>query len=645
MSYLDWPRLSFVGRFSAGTNTVNNTLGNFTPGSPIVPGWNPFGGNVFTLSGCKVTWLTLESGPVKGDPILNAALISKDRPYPAKMVDLDPDQRFISEIWGLTVQICWPDGSPALVGDMLVTGLRDMWANYSPLANIGGADPAQNDPQHRALGGLSAAFQSVLKPVQWNVVAKSPFLAALKKSSQEQLSIRFTLDAFDTDKSSLTFATGRIRGTIGPATAAEPNQFPIARRLFNPAYVPGAGPPYGSAFAKVSAGSSGGGTLTIDLSNSIPTTASRPQQGDADPLTSFGGPVKALTLRMETCKPVAASLPPASPPKLAPRLKRIPLLLRVQQVSCLELDGVDSQEAMDTGRSNGGPIDASSAETGPPATGILFEFTIDPAEFNDQAGVFDFVLTPEQVALAERSPLRLLSLGSGGSADMILKEDPEGWYVDCDTPCLRMSPGDSATCVIRTMQFGNPGGQPPSGLPLQVLVNGSEYPLIFPWSSQPPAAISISTGPPSKLPGVYNFTLSADPPQPKPPQRASIDGNVFFLGGPWTCYGLTAQVQGSAASVLLHDLYSIPANPTWADVQPIFAYYARIYPAMTRIIDLSDYEMVRAHAQAIEASLALPVEAGGFMPVSRDLSPQKLDMIRQWFADGMPLGSEDEAQA
>ena len=57
MTYLDRPRLHFAGRFQATPSTVNNDVTNYL-GPVSDAGWNPEGGAVWRLVGCRVPGFT-----------------------------------------------------------------------------------------------------------------------------------------------------------------------------------------------------------------------------------------------------------------------------------------------------------------------------------------------------------------------------------------------------------------------------------------------------------------------------------------------------------------------------------------------------------------------------------------------------------
>jgi hypothetical protein len=84
-------------------------------------------------------------------------------------------------------------------------------------------------------------------------------------------------------------------------------------------------------------------------------------------------------------------------------------------------------------------------------------------------------------------------------------------------------------------------------------------------------------------------------------------------------------------NILVHDGYDAPDSPSWTgDVQPIFQQYANLYPVMREVFDLANYHHVVAYRDRIRKALLAPRSSPGHMPVTRDLSPAKRDMIVGW---------------
>jgi hypothetical protein len=132
------------------------------------------------------------------------------------------------------------------------------------------------------------------------------------------------------------------------------------------------------------------------------------------------------------------------------------------------------------------------------------------------------------------------------------------------------------------------------------------------------------------------LTMSAtDPGNP----RCYIDGQVYGI-----TYGLgeTPPPVGSVSNpsqilnLLVFDAYDIPAKPTWIkDVEPIFTQYAQLYPVMKRIVDLSNYGSVMQHRYILQNVFDkdLHMADPNYMPVTRDLSNAKRQMIHSWLQD------------
>src|SRR5712692_10120960 len=131
MSYLSFPRLAFAGKFQADPSTINNDPGHFDtsrfranyqlegnpitwelPGGMTTPGmtngwWNPRGSGAWRFYECKVSSVVYSDGSTCQDPsqdlTVGASINSTDRRVEGKLVDLDPEQQMVSEIWGFQV--------------------------------------------------------------------------------------------------------------------------------------------------------------------------------------------------------------------------------------------------------------------------------------------------------------------------------------------------------------------------------------------------------------------------------------------------------------------------------------------------------------------------------------------------------------
>ncbi len=214
MSYLSGPRLHFAGNFTADVSTENNYVTHFKdPNDPNDPGWNKSGSGSWAISDCKVTSAVFKDGTVArtstDDPVVGANLARAGR---ARLVDLDPEQQMVSQIWGLRLRLTSATGAAAATGDFKIAAFSDLWGRR---VAAGGGDFA-----------MTAFYQSLITGIAWGDLFGSRFLAELQQASDPtSLSIKFNVDGFDQ-----TQHIGRIVGTIGPAVAGEPAHFVVGRQ-------------------------------------------------------------------------------------------------------------------------------------------------------------------------------------------------------------------------------------------------------------------------------------------------------------------------------------------------------------------------------------------------------------------------------
>jgi hypothetical protein len=151
---------------------------------------------------------------------------------------------------------------------------------------------------------------------------------------------------------------------------------------------------------------------------------------------------------------------------------------------------------------------------------------------------------------------------------------------------------------------------------------------------QPQSALTFPTSIQTGQDGSVTVQLqAADPGSP----RSYIDGQVYGIS---YALGDSPPPVGSVSnpsqilSALVWSAYTAPAQPTWAsDVQPIFQQYANLYPVMRPIVDLSNFDNVVARGPLVTHVLKLPVTNAMYMPVTRDLSRAKRDMILKWLTN------------
>lgn len=225
MSYLDLPRLCFSGKFQADVSTQNNDPGHYSPEVILNPWWNKMGSHFFQFADCTVGSVTFAGGHFEtteaGDSIVTTPVISTNDPQVAKMVDLDPEQQMVSQIWGL--QLCIGDRDK---GNYVLGNFR-----AAPFRDLGGRVPTKG-----GMGAVSATYLSVIDVLEWGTKL-SPAMSALQTAGGNLLSIRFVVDLFDAQAMlpgfipNPHFTWGRVCGAVGPAKATDPTNFVVGRFL------------------------------------------------------------------------------------------------------------------------------------------------------------------------------------------------------------------------------------------------------------------------------------------------------------------------------------------------------------------------------------------------------------------------------
>lgn len=540
MSYLIGPRLHFAGRFQADVSTVNNLPENFDlamtgPPPANQDGFNPGGTGRWGLSNCVVTSAVLADGrqvSAAEDPVVGQLLSSLGR-IPPKLVDLDPDQQAVSQIWGLTIGVGAPN-APLFNGKFEPAPFSEMWVR--PVTGLGG------DAQ------FSGVYQSVLTSVEWGDLSSSPLLNALQATTAAGLlSIRFVVDGYQDDSSASDFTFGRIVGTIGVAIAAEPKRFVVGRQC---------GPTIRGINFFAAQLDTGREKLVIDFGNSFKTT--RPGQSVAVPPDLYLGVKKN---------------------------------------------------------------DGSVTELGPINPGGQWYF--------QNAGLWelprDRPLSAAELEDLGQNPLVLYQRSAAGPR-LMASEDPHGLYVRSDEMVFRLSPGDTAQVTLVVSEFGRPAAGRTIAFQASSMADGS-----------PAVGLSVPSTAVSDANGVVTIDLTAHDPGAQ--GRPHIDGQVYrvdyALAGPGNPDDYSNP--WNFISVLVWGAFQAPAAPTWwADIWPIFKQYADLYPFMSNIVDLGDYDAVVGMKDMIARVLRLPVNDPHYMPVTRDLSPAKRQMLLDWLGDAHP---------
>jgi hypothetical protein len=260
---------------------------------------------------------------------------------------------------------------------------------------------------------------------------------------------------------------------------------------------------------------------------------------------------------------------------------------------------------------------------------------IGPAGWYEQtAGICelpsDRPLTAAEMEQLATTPIAVAQQAAGGGgATVIASEGLDGLHVRADDFVYRMSANDTATVTLRASRFGQPLPNAACSLAFDdsQLQQGGGDPTV----GGPPAGLTFPASVTTDAQGVASFQLSAGSIG-KP--RDYIDGQVYGVryqlaqsdpnaGGYFDAYDFI--------SVLVWTDFVIPQEPTWQDnVGPILTQYKKLYPVMAGFVNLGDYSSVVAHKAQMQDVFTRPQEDAHYMPVTRDLSPAKRQMILNW---------------
>lgn len=302
----------------------------------------------------------------------------------------------------------------------------------------------------------------------------------------------------------------------------------------------------------------------------------------------------------------------------------------------LDLGNSLPDEALGGPPQNLGPLQA--AILAPQSPVLIGTIDYSPGStFAQTAGVVQLALTPEQLQQIASNPIGLLLPAGGGPwvegsqyatglSTVALAESPDGSYVDADGASLYMNPGDQANGVLYATTFGKPAAN--LALAVEIMPQGQNN------VPPPPKGVAFPASVTTDSQGRAEIPIQASDPVPREPRRRFIDGQVYFLGGPWA---IQPNLAGAPLSVKVFNSIDPPIeNPTWKDVEPVLYQFYWLYAYMASIVDLSSYESVKANAKAIQSVLALPFTDPNFMPVTREMSRDQHKLILDWIAQGCP---------
>jgi hypothetical protein len=674
MSYFNCPRLHFSGRFKASPSTINNTPNNYDPAFYPSPNelqkvelyWNPKGDGGFAFADCVVTRVdyadgtsstTPEQDPIVGQPV--ASLLSSTFPLSGALVDLDPMQQNVSEIWAMTVQI--GGAASNLTGSFAAVSFYAIW----------GQAQGQNAPHSSASG--AGVYQSTLRNTQLNGGAGgSKFLQHFADNPTANLSINFNVNThnnrppiwrFNDD----TFAAMRKAQPPVPDSVLakiQPMQ-QLVQNLTEPGGTPATGTPApGSPRGDVpaqdfvlymlkqylSTQEFNDNINTILAKTALPYTGSTTEDflfglttGTIGPATT-DEPVFFVRNRMMNPQPATPAWP-GSPAWYAPFVlsddgKTIQLNLGNSLPT--ELPGTTPWAAK-LGQLwlvafSGGTISVANAHR-------IKMIPYDAQTFiNQQAGIFTTELDGDYTA----TPLGLLSISPDGIVQsIVLAEHPQGYYLRSDQFVFRMNPGfattpdyprgNTTTAEIHALQWGNPV---PDNTEITVTMMTQDEATNYTNNtlgtggsngiknlSVPREALKINgqvaTATAGTSGGVARFDLSCTPPGNP---RGYVNGQVYFLNYAFADPSISTGYIQDADDILSVVVYDESAEPEGPD---ILAKFGRLYKIMSFLTDETKIAQIDLR-NMIKLLLEKPFTEVTHMPVTRDLAEAERAKIIAW---------------
>ena len=625
-SYLDTPRINFRGKFRADVNSRNNDLCNFDLNNEVgeVMEWNYRGTNEWELTDAQVTAVVGADGNVIPDsPLLGASIFTnKKRPF-GKIVDIDVDFQ-VSSIYGMHFGM--ESGNEDLFQGTWSHSVivHDMWKRTKCASG----------------GSINFGAQSTTRitDIVWS---SSALIESLKDATNcpkctGELSVSISISRYGEDR----FTFGEVTGTIGVAKMGEPLVVGGQRKMESadpgtlnfPADHPfhdcnqSSQKPwtYGAPFMVDKARK----TLVVDFSNALPIYSVKVEDSlvdlgtlwfgvlssDESSVILFGEPIPYLqndfliqsgiveqTLtddilsELENSKLVVA-IESSGVVQDAPLYNVKHLLPSLNNMEQAQLILIETEyfvrprdyymDRLEFNSDSANPMKKDSSDMtllvtrfGEPSDGT--EVSVCPT-YNQQ----QMVIRPLNVISVDNEKK---TTGSDGlvSFNFILSESVPFPRIYTMNPCNSVSSNSDGDAMKFAVRFNMKEAEKEK--------SDAQYTL--PIDGQ-----------------LYNFWYAVGPHCKSPD-----DGKLFLYK--------------AVLSFLAFSTVEYTAPYTWVDdVKPIFDQVHHLHYIMRTILDLSNFtEVTLPHnIELLKHAFSRDITDPNYMPVTRDLSPTKLQMIMIW---------------
>ena len=520
------------------------------------------------------------------DHIIGKPIVNNPDSVAAKFVDLDPEHQLGSTVYGMTFGVNWERGKKnnAFIAEWTpAVFTQDIW--FSRQLSY---TPKDSSQQTAASKGTSK-----LHDITWSNHLGSRILEELKSASDETgyLSLSIAFYNYTRPPSEPMFRYGLVVGSIGVGEVDEPLVFPADRVM----HYTGRDPPVDLPEDNPCVGAEGwmwtayfdlheDHRMTVDFGNSFKLSPRADHLCELSPF--YLGMLTATTQSEQNMVEVIAEIP-------------------YMEDGWYEKTAGVQDFTLSEVQYNGAAISA-----------IVVVMIANVDEGDDIDGVYPLC------------PLRLSARKAFSIACAhVLLEEPAYHIRPKDYYIYRMEKDQVQVVDILVTQFGQPSPDTEVHLrdksPSDPASSGLQYQ-------------SFVT---SDANGIASFTFTAnDIGMPRGDYQ--LDGQVYLLNyctdpdtssctSPAICY----ENNGNFISFLVWSDVTYERPYFWdTHIQPIFIQYERLYPVMRDILRLGDYNDVTrpGNIRLLSYSMSLDINHPSYMPVTRDLSPTKREMILEW---------------
>jgi len=641
MSYLTFPRLHFSGQFKAYPATINNVPSNYEPSvypniEDIQLVWAPRGTGEITPVGCTVTMVEYEDGTSAStpeeDPIIGQPFIAMPNPgfIAGALVDLDPDQQGVSEIWGMKIQI--GDNDTYIRGDFAPAAFNSIWKN------VQGPNTTNASPY------FSVTYQSALLNLETNGLSgKSRFLEYFDQNPAEKLSINFMIDAHNNNPviyyfNESTFesleAAGvseEIRGKIKPMQKLKiqsgdpkilgeiPTKDFVTYQLqqylnteeYNSnidvilgitkekKYQPST--PYDFSFGFIcgTVGTSSAEAPDYFVPSRILTTYNNKQTVNKQQSPYFGLVNFAPFSIGEDGRRISINLSNSLP------VKSPGVVFYKEKIGDLRL--VYFSE---------GVISVANANT------IATIPYMEEGFLTKNGGMF----TTSAAIDLSTTPLGIISTMSNGTQVILLAENKDGYYLRANQYVFRMNPGvestpenprgETATVEIHALKFGAPVEDGTQIIMSTLSQSGIGVPEKALTVSPEPSIVKTNNG-------LATFTFTAsDPRNP----RGYIDGQIYFKSYGFADPSIANSYVQDSTDFISVQVYNQHAHREAIDILNKYGYLYKIMSFLTDDDTVKGIDM----RNMVKNLLQKPFSDIRHMPITRDLSMANRQKIIDW---------------